>query len=142
MKIFQIKENRFQQILILPTKAIKGLQKKGIIWVVKHVFVWCIIYEQHVANMNVKINRKEKVKVLVENWFIKLIRQEMQILHAKFLVKHSRNMYRDLCSVPNLIQLIIDIMMLGCRPNTHLELSKTFSKNSFNPGQKMWCKYL
>jgi hypothetical protein len=50
MKIFQIKENKLQQILNLPKKAIKGLQKNDTIWAIKHVFVQRIIYEQHVAN--------------------------------------------------------------------------------------------
>jgi hypothetical protein len=36
MKIFQVKENRPQQMLILLTKAIKRLQNIGTIWVVKH----------------------------------------------------------------------------------------------------------
>jgi hypothetical protein len=31
MKIFQIKENNAQQIMVVPTKAIKELQKDGII---------------------------------------------------------------------------------------------------------------
>jgi len=36
MKIFQVRENKPQQILILPTKAIKGFQKNGTIQAVKH----------------------------------------------------------------------------------------------------------
>ncbi len=35
-------------------------------------------------------------------------------------------MYRYFCFVPNLIQIIIDIMMLGYRPNIHLKLNKAF----------------
>jgi hypothetical protein len=54
MKIFQVKENKPQQISIFPMKVIKGLQKNGIIHAIKHVFVWCIVYKQHVANVNVK----------------------------------------------------------------------------------------
>jgi hypothetical protein len=50
----------------------------------------------------------------------------MWILHAKLLIKHFGNMYRYLCFVPNLIQIIINIVMLGCRPNIDLELHKTF----------------
>ncbi len=30
----------------------------------------------------------------MENWLVKFIQQEMQISHVKFLIKHSRNMYR------------------------------------------------
>jgi hypothetical protein len=62
----------------------------------------------------------------MENWLVKFIWQEMQILHAKLLIKHFRSMYRDLCFALDLIQVIIDIMMLGCRPNIGLELCKTF----------------
>jgi hypothetical protein len=36
MKNFQVRENRPQQMLIFPTKAIKRLQKIGTIQVVKH----------------------------------------------------------------------------------------------------------
>jgi hypothetical protein len=67
MKIFQEGE------LILPMKAIKGLQKNGIIQAIKHVFVWCVIYEQCVVSMSLRISRKENVEVLVENWLVKFI---------------------------------------------------------------------
>ncbi len=107
MKIFKIRENKPQQILILPMKAIKGLQNNGTIWTVKHVFVWCIIYEQHVASVNVRISRKKNVKVIVENWLVRFIRKELQILHVKLLIKHFGSMYRDLCFVSDLIQIII-----------------------------------
>jgi hypothetical protein len=76
--------------------------------------------------MSVRISRKENVKVLVENWLVKFIRQEMWISHAKLLIKHSGSMYRDLCFVPDFIQIIINIVTLGCKPNIHLELSKAF----------------
>ncbi len=36
-------------------KAIKKLQKDGTIWPVEHDFAWRIIYEQHVANVSVRI---------------------------------------------------------------------------------------
>jgi hypothetical protein len=76
--------------------------------------------------MNVRECRKENVKVLMENWLIKFIWLEMWILHAKFLIKHSRNMYRYFCFAPNLIQIIIDIVMLNYGPNINMELCKTF----------------
>ncbi len=50
----------------------------------------------------------------------------MWILHAKLLIKHFGSMYRNLCFVPNLIQIIINIVTLGYRPNIDLELHKTF----------------
>jgi hypothetical protein len=50
--------------------------------------------------MNVRINRKENVKVLVENWLVKFMKQEMWISHVKLMIKHYGNMYRDLCFVP------------------------------------------
>jgi hypothetical protein len=37
-------------------KAIKNTPKNGIIWPVKHIF----IYEQRVATMSVRIHRKKK----------------------------------------------------------------------------------
>ncbi len=59
--------------LILPMKAIKGFLKNGIIQAIKHVFVWCVIYEQRVVSMSVRISRKKIVEVLVENWLVKFI---------------------------------------------------------------------
>jgi hypothetical protein len=74
MKIFQVRENKPQQISIFPMKIVKGLQKNGIIQAIKHVFVWCIVYKQHVANVNVNKCKKENIKVLMENWFVKFNR--------------------------------------------------------------------
>jgi hypothetical protein len=67
MKIFQVRENGAQQISILPTNVVKRLQKNGTIQVVKHVFVWRIVYKQHVANVNVRQHRKENIKVFTNN---------------------------------------------------------------------------
>jgi hypothetical protein len=58
MRVFQVKENSTQQIFILPTMAIKGLQKNGTIRAIEHAFVWHIVYEHGVANVNIKINIK------------------------------------------------------------------------------------
>jgi hypothetical protein len=62
-----------QQIDVLPTKAIKTykLQKNGIIRLIKHAFVWGIVYKQGVANMSVRIHRKENIKVLMKNWLVR-----------------------------------------------------------------------
>jgi hypothetical protein len=125
MKIFQVRESRPQQILILPTNVVTQLQKNGTIQAIKHAFVWRIVYEQCVANVSVRKHRKENVELLAENWLVKFIRQEMWISHAKLLIKHLEA-YRDLCFGPDLIQIIIDIVMLGCTPNIDLELHKTF----------------
>jgi hypothetical protein len=76
--------------------------------------------------VSVRINRKENLKVLVENWFVRFIQHKMHFLHAKLFMKHSGNMYRYLCFVPDLIQVIINIVMLGYIPNIHMELSKAF----------------
>ncbi len=123
---FQVRENRPQQILIFPTNVVKLLQKIGTIQVVKHVFVWRIVYEQIFANMSVRKFRNENVKVLMENWLVMFIQQEMWISHANVLFKHFGSMYRYLCFVPYLIQIIIDIVTLGCQPYIKLKLCKTF----------------
>jgi hypothetical protein len=73
MKVFQIRENKPHRILVPPAMTIKTFQKKGIIQAIDHAFVWHIIYEQRVPNMSIKINKKENVKVLVENWLIRFI---------------------------------------------------------------------
>jgi hypothetical protein len=68
-------------------------------------------------------------KIKSQGFYGKLACQDyptMQILHVKILIKHFGSMYRSLCFVPNLIQIIIDIVMLGCRPNIDMELCKTF----------------
>jgi len=67
MKVFQIKENRPQHIFIFPMMATKGFQKNGTIWAIERAFVWHIVYEQCVTNASIRINRKENIKVLVEN---------------------------------------------------------------------------
>lgn len=48
MKRFQVKENNPQHIMVLPMKVVKKLQKNGTIWPIKHIFVWHIVYKQHV----------------------------------------------------------------------------------------------
>jgi hypothetical protein len=73
MKVFQVRENKPQQTLVLSTIAVKGIQKNGTIWAIEHVFVWRIIYKQHVANVSIRINIKEIIKVLVENWLVRFI---------------------------------------------------------------------
>jgi hypothetical protein len=40
-------------------------------------------------------------------------------------------MYKDFCFVPNLIQIIINIVMLGCESNIDVELRKTFFQEFF-----------
>jgi len=51
----------------------------------------------------------------------------MQILHVKCLIKHSRGINRDLmCFAPDVIQIIINIVMLGYRPNIYMELCNKF----------------
>jgi hypothetical protein len=74
MKIFQVWENKPQQILILPTNVVKQFQKIGTIWAIKHAFVWRIVYEKNVANVSVRKFRSENIKVLMENWFVTIIR--------------------------------------------------------------------
>jgi hypothetical protein len=102
--------------------VMKGFQKNGTIQAIEHAFVWRIIYKQCVPSVNITRSKKENVKVLVENWFVKFIRQEMQILHAKFLIKHSGSMCGDLCFLLDVIQAIIYIMTLGYILNINLEL--------------------
>jgi hypothetical protein len=39
--------------------VVKQLQKNSTIWAIKHVFVWHIVYEQHVASVSVRISKKK-----------------------------------------------------------------------------------
>lgn len=118
----KMKENNPQQIIVLPTKAIKRLQKNGIIWCVKHVFVKGFIYKQGFTYMSGKIGGKKNVKILMKNWLVKFIEQEMQILHAKILIKHFRKIDENLCSMLNLVQKFIIIVALSYGPNIQMEL--------------------
>ncbi len=57
--------------------------------------------------------------------------------NAKLLIKHSGNMFIFYFFVLDLIQIIINIVTLGYRPNIHWNWARHFSKNSFNLGWKM-----
>jgi len=66
-----------------------------------------------------RIHRKENIKVLMENWPVRFIQQEMRILHAKLLIKQFRRIDEDFCFMPYLIQIIINIVTLGYGSNIH-----------------------
>jgi hypothetical protein len=122
--------------MVVPMKAIKKLQKDGIIWPIKHDFAWHIIYEQHVANVSVRIFRKENIKIFMKIWLVKFIWQEMWILHVNFLIKHFKTIDKHLYFMPNLIQIIINIVTLGCQIYTW-NYATHLSKNSFNSSMIM-----
>jgi hypothetical protein len=73
MKGFSIRENNPQQIIVLPTNAIKRLKTNGTIWPIQYVFVKGFVYKQGFAYMNVRICTKENVKSLIENWLVRFI---------------------------------------------------------------------
>jgi hypothetical protein len=73
-----------------------------------------------------RIHRKENIKVLMESLLVRFIRQEMRILHAKLLIKHFKKIDEDLCFMPYLIQIIINIVTLGCGSNIYMELQYTY----------------
>jgi hypothetical protein len=52
-------------------------------------------------------------------WLVMFILQEMQILHVKLVIKHSRTIDEDFGFMPNLIQIIIDIVTLGTNQIYH-----------------------
>jgi hypothetical protein len=64
-------------------------------------------------------------------WFVRFIWQEMWILHVKFLIKYFRMIDENLCFMPDLIQIIIDIVTLGCEPSIHMELRNTSIQEFF-----------
>lgn len=76
----------------------------------------------------------------MKNKLDKFIWQEMHILHANSFIKHSWKMNEDLCFMPNLIQIIIEVVTLSYEPNIHMELHYNLSKNSFNPSLRMMCE--
>lgn len=46
--------------------------------------------------MTVRIHRTKNIKVFTKNWLVKFIWLEMWILHAKFLIQHSKGFDQDL----------------------------------------------
>jgi hypothetical protein len=92
MKVFQIRENIPQQILILPTMVIKRLQKNGTIQAIEHVFIWHIVYEQCVANVNIRINKINKSKFL---WKIGL--SSLSNKKYKFCMQNSWSNILEAC---------------------------------------------
>jgi hypothetical protein len=66
-------------------------------------------------------------------WLVKFIWQEMRILHVKFVIKHFKTIDKDLCFMSNFIQIIIDIVTLGYKPNIPWDYATHLSNNSFNP---------
>jgi len=58
----------------------------------------------------------------MKNRLVEFIQQEMCILHAKLLLEHSWRINEILYFVPNLIQIMIHTMTLGCELNIHMEL--------------------
>jgi len=58
--------------MVVPLKAVKKLQKDGTIWHAKHDFARHIIYER-VANVSVRIFRKENVDIFMKIWLLRFI---------------------------------------------------------------------
>jgi hypothetical protein len=50
----------------------------------------------------------------------------MKILHAKHLIKHFGRFNENPNFTLDSIQIIINIVTLGCGPNIHMELLNTF----------------
>ncbi len=109
-----------------PWKLSKDSKTNGTIWHVKHAFVEGFVYKRGFAYVIGKICRKENVKILMKNWLVKFIKQEMWISHAKILIKHFRKIAENWCSMLNLIQIFILIVALIYGPNIHMELWYTF----------------
>jgi hypothetical protein len=65
------------------------------------------------------------MKIFMKIWLVKFIWQEMWILHVKLLVKYFGTINEILSFMLDLIQIIIDIVTLGCKPNIHMELCNT-----------------
>jgi hypothetical protein len=56
--------------------------------------------------------------------------------HVTFFAKYFQVVNGNLCFMPNLIQIIIDVGMLGCRPYIQNELCYTFLKEFFQSKPK------
>jgi hypothetical protein len=58
---------------------------------------------------------------ITQQWVCSINKQKMNFLHATFLAKHPQGTNDNLCFTLVLIQIIIDVITLDCRPYVHNE---------------------
>ncbi len=72
----------------------------------------------------------------MENNLVRISKQKMSILGVTFFTKYFQGVNGNFCFMPNLIQIIIDVAMLGYRPYIHNELCYTLLKEFFQSKPK------
>lgn len=69
--------------------------------------------------------KKEKIMIFVKNKLVYIRRQKMHIFGATLLPKDPRRIDSKLGFLLNLIQILINVLLLGGRPYIHSELHNT-----------------
>jgi hypothetical protein len=72
----------------------------------------------------------------MENNLVRISQQKISILRVTVFAKYFEGVNGNLCFMPNLIQIIIDVGTLGCRPYIHNELCYTLLKEFFKSKPK------
>jgi len=87
----QVRKHNGEQVISISRRFVKWLQKDGTTGIIKHRFIWHIIYEQSVPTMCVRKFRKENIKFLMKSGLFKISQKKMIIFLARFL---SENPWR------------------------------------------------
>jgi len=118
----QVRKNGGEQIIPITTCTFKQFQKYTTTWIIKYRFIWGIINKHSVPNMGVGKFWKENIKVLVENWFLRMMGGKTIIFWAQFLSKNSWWIQRNIYFLFNFIQIFVDVITSCNGPNINFEL--------------------
>jgi hypothetical protein len=118
----QVRKNGGKQIIPITTCTFKQFQKYTTTRIIKYRFIWGIINKQSVPNMGVGKFWKENIKVLVENWFLKMMGEKTIIFLAQLLSKNSWWIQRNIYFLFNFVQIFVDVITSCNKPNINFEL--------------------
>ncbi len=62
----QVRKNSGEQVISIATRTLKQFQKYNTTQIIKHRFIWRIIYKHNIPNMGVKKFQEENIKVIME----------------------------------------------------------------------------
>jgi hypothetical protein len=76
----QVRKNSGEQVISITTRTLKQFQKYNTTQIIRHKFIWRIIYKQNIPNMGVKKFPEENIKVIMEYGLFE-INGEKMIIH-------------------------------------------------------------
>jgi hypothetical protein len=117
----QVRKNIGKQVIPLATHAFKQFQKYNTTQIIKYRFIWGIINKQSVPRIGVGKFWEENIKVIMENWLLKITREKMINFLAQFLFKNSR-WIQGILFFFNFIDIFVDVVMSCNRPNINFKL--------------------